>query len=147
MATPGALENISADDLIEQIYNGAVPAKLAADLGVHKCSIYRHLANHPHYAKAREIGMAVRLDEVEQAVTDANERTLPRERERWRCLTWRAEREHPDRWGQKSANITINNNVLAISDSLVGQAGELLSQLRVCNTVAVTPVQQVSDDE
>src|SRR3990167_2016095 len=99
MATPGALANVSADDLIEQIYNGAIPARIADDLGVHKCSVYRYLADHPEYQAARKAGMAVRLDDAESAVIAADERTLARAREVWRVVTWRAEREHPDAWG------------------------------------------------
>ena len=101
MATPGALANIPPQDLIEQIYNGAVPAKIAEKLGIHKCSIYRHLADHPEYQRAKKIGMAVRLDMAEDAVVTSDERTLPRAREAWRCATWRAEREHPAEWGSK----------------------------------------------
>ena len=128
MATPGALAEYSPDDLIEQIYNGAVPAALAEQIGVHKCSIYRHLAEHPEYQKARKIGMAVRLDDAEIAVDGADERTLAIARERWRVVTWRAEREHPDTWGQRQASIVVN--ILNADGALAVQAADLLSQLR-----------------
>ena len=139
MATPGALANIPADSIIEQIYNGAVPAKLADSLGVHKCSIYRHLADHPEYSKAKKIGMHVRLDEAEQAVIESDERTLASARERFRIVAWRAEREHSDTWGQRGPSITINNNVLVLADSLAGDALELLDKLRTVSTQEEKP--------
>lgn len=99
MATPGALENVDHAKLVERIANGAIPQHLAAELGVHHASIYRLLAKIPDAAAARKIGMACRLDTAEEAVFTSDERTLPRAREMWRCVTWRAEREHPDLWG------------------------------------------------
>ena len=132
MATPGALANIPPDELIEQIYNGAVPAKLAADIGIHKCSIYRHLASHPEYQKARKIGMAVRLDDAELAVDGADERTLGIARERWRVVTWRAEREHPDTWGQRST----------VVHEIGGELAEALARTRervIEGTASVVP--------
>ena len=80
--------------------------------------------------------MACRLDTVECMIEDSDERTLPRARELWRSVTWRAEREHPDTWGQKGQNITINNNIIAIGDSLIGEACELLEKLRVVNAIS-----------
>lgn len=100
MATPGALASQSHQELIERIYEGDVPQHIARELGVHHSSIYRFLATHPEYQQARKVGMAVRLDVAEQAVLTADERTLSRAREAWRCVTWRAEREHPETWGQ-----------------------------------------------
>ena len=99
MATPGKLATIDPDALIERIANGTVPIHLAAELGVHHASIYRFLAKHPEALEARRTGMACRLDHAEQAVLSADERTLSRAREAWRVVTWRAEREHPDAWG------------------------------------------------
>jgi hypothetical protein len=57
--------------------------------------------------------MHVRLDEAEQAVEDADERTLAIARERWRVVTWRAEREHSDTWGQRNTLIVEAGGVLA----------------------------------
>jgi hypothetical protein len=136
MATPGVLANVSPDALIERIYNGAIPAHLAESIGAHKCSVYRHLADHPEYQRARKTGMAVRLDDAEHAVATADERTLARAREVWRCVTWRAEREHPDVWGPKQQSITIN--VLRVDSALGGSAADLLSRLQMGVTLGVT---------
>jgi len=99
MATPGKLAHLEPSELIERIYNGEVPVRIAEQANVHKCSIYRFLADHPEYQKARKAGMAVRLDDAELGVMEADERTLARAREVWRVVTWRAEREHPESWG------------------------------------------------
>ena len=103
MATPGALATVNMDTVIERIANGAITQRLAAELGVHHSSLYRQLAQHPEYMAARECGMEARLDSAEVAVMEADECTLPRAREHWRVVTWRAEREHPHRWGQKNS--------------------------------------------
>lgn len=122
MATPGALAAIPPQDLVERIYNGAIPSHLAEELGVAKSSIYRHLADHPDYQHAKHTGMAVRLDDAELAVSTATECTLPRAREMWRCVTWRAEREHAGTWGAKqqldvrSVNVEIKEYVVRIAN-------------------------------
>lgn len=135
MATPGALADHNPDALIERIYNGEVPAHIATELGVHKCSIYRHLADHPEYVKAREIGMAVRLDDAEHDVTTADERTLPRAREAWRCVTWRAEREHPAKWGQR------NQVTLDVGPDLSEFLRESRGRVQAVGVVAAQPLQ------
>ena len=102
MATPNVLALVDRDELIERIANGAIPSHIADELGVHKSSVSRLLSDHPEYVKARSTGMEIRLDDAENAVATADERNLPRAREMWRVITWRAEREHPARWGAKS---------------------------------------------
>ena len=101
MATPGALANLDVDHVLwERIANGEIAQQIASQLGVHHSNLYRKLAQHPEYPAAREAGLAARLDKAEYDVETADERTLPRARELWRVVTWRAERECPARWGQ-----------------------------------------------
>ena len=102
MARPGTLANIDKDELIEDIANGAIPAYIARQLGVSKSSIHYQLSDHPLYQKARVVGMEVRLDDAELDLRESDESNLPRAREVWKAVTWRAEREHPARWGAKS---------------------------------------------
>lgn len=101
MATPGALANLDIEHTLERIANGAITQQLAGEYGVHHSNLYRKLAQHPEYQAARECGMEARLDTAEMAIHSADERTLPRARESFRAVAWRAEREHPARWGAK----------------------------------------------
>jgi hypothetical protein len=140
MATPGALANVDTNDLIERIYNGDIPARIATELGVTKAAVYYHVGEHPEYQRARRIGMAIRLDEAEIGIVDSPDQlTLSRAREQFRAVAWRAEREHPDVWGQKQQAIQIN--VLSVTSALGSLAGDLLGQLNVaaqlpqCNMV------------
>ena len=101
MATPGALANLDVDGTLDRIANGEIAQQIAHSLGVHHSNLYRKLAAHPEYQAARESGLAARLDKAEHDVECADERTLARARELWRVVTWRAEREAPQRWGQR----------------------------------------------
>lgn len=99
MATPGLLANLDVDHVLDRIANGEIAQQIAHSIGVHHSNLYRKLATHPEYPAARESGLAARLDKAENDVETADERTLPRARELWRVVTWRAERECPARWG------------------------------------------------
>lgn len=101
MATPGALADLDVNATLERIANGAITQQIAHELNVHHSNLYRKLAQHPEYQAARECGMEARLDNAELAIQSSDERTLPRAREMFRAVAWRAEREHPARWGAK----------------------------------------------
>lgn len=117
MATPGALATLDVKETLERIANGAITQKIAQELNVHHSNLYRKLAQHPEYQAARECGMEARLDNAEMAIESSDERTLPRAREMFRAVAWRAEREHPQRWGSKQ-----ELNVKALSIQLVAFA-------------------------
>jgi len=121
MPKSGALKQVDDTALISRIANGEYANKIAAELGVHHSSIYRRLAQHPEYALARETAWEYRLDEALQEIEGAADPcTLARGRERFRAIAWRAEREFPSRWGQRS-HVTVEH------------AGDLADRLRRAN--------------
>ena len=97
------ITQITPDQLVERVANGEIPSRIATELGVTKAAVYYRVAEHPHYPKARKLGMAIRLDDAEGAIVDSRDQlTLSRAREAFRAVAWRAEREHPDAWGVTS---------------------------------------------
>ncbi len=138
------------DEIIAEVSKGNRLTDVIRNLGltVTPQALSKVLTSDQDYAAAIHVGTVARLDEAEKDIKSAREQVdVSRASAYHRAISWRAEREVPDRYGIKQASITINNNVLAIGDSLVGQASELLTQLRVRNTVSVTPVQQVIDSD
>jgi AcrR family transcriptional regulator len=129
MAIYGALANFNPDEAIARIANGAIPSRIATELGVTKAAIYYHLADHPDWAKARKIGMAIRLDNAENSINDVDgdQLTLSRARESFRAVAWRAEREFPDDWGGRATQVTVTVNTLAVGD--IGRVSDLLVQV------------------
>jgi hypothetical protein len=143
MATPGALATVNPNELIELIANGAITQHIARELGVHHSSLYRQLAKHPEYAAARECGMEARLDNAELAIHEADECTLPRAREVWRAVTWRAERECSHRWGAKS-QVTVDHRI-DLQVTLSVDAASLLDSLRTVSSAPHSDDVRITD--
>lgn len=142
MATPGVLANIDTDEIIERIANGAIPARIAQELGVTKAAIYYQISDHPLYRKARQSGMATRLDEAEISIMDSRDQlSLSRARETFRATAWRAEREHPSVWGNQQNTIQINGNGEVKAGSSGIQITFVAAQPVQCNT----PCNDISD--
>lgn len=133
--TPGKLAHIDRQDILNRIYGGELPTRIADDLGVHKSAITLKYGKDPEYMQAREVGMEIRLDDGEKLIEDAgDDLNLARAREiAQRRREWRAEREFPHRWGQKN-HLTVEN---------VGDLGDRLrrSRERVIDA-EVTEIQQ-----
>jgi transcriptional regulator with XRE-family HTH domain len=91
-------------EILERLANGEFVTKIAESMGVERSTLSQILRNDPEYVAAREAGVEIRLDQglekLEEAGDDIN---LARAREiALRRLEWRAEREFPARWGQKT---------------------------------------------
>ncbi len=106
----GSLANIPREQILQRIASGELAVKVAESLGVHKSAISHAFEADAEYAKARELGMSVRLEMGEQAIEDAgDDLNLARVREiQQRRREWRAEREFPHRWGQRST-VTVEH--------------------------------------
>ena len=127
-STPGKLAEISQDELLDRLANGESPSTIAASLSVSRPALFYKLRDHPEYKLCREIGMDgnldFRLDNVMSA-TDLNSARM--EEVKLRRLEWRAEREFPHRWGQKTqVAVALPPSIDA---ALVGLASELLAKL------------------
>jgi AcrR family transcriptional regulator len=117
----GALAHINDEVVLSRLQAGEDAARIAEELGVHKSAIYHRYSNDPRYKPARKLGTHVRIDESEREIKDAQDPfTLARARERFRAVAWRAEREFPDEWGQRT-HVTVEN---------IGDLGEKLRRSR-----------------
>lgn len=102
MAKNNILANVNDDDILSRLAQGELASHIAVELGVHKSAIYHRFEDRKDYKQAREYGMQVRVEESETEIATAQDVfTLSRARERFRAVSWRAEREFPHRWGQK----------------------------------------------
>ncbi len=103
MVTQSALANIDPDYLIARITDGAYLRDLAAETGIDKRRLSEQLRKHPDYPAAKECAIECQLDSAQDALeVSSTPMDIARARERWRAATWRAEREVPARWAQKS---------------------------------------------
>ena len=91
------------DFIIAEVAKGAMLKAVAAKVGVTPSAISQVIGQDPEYRKAREVGAEVRLEEqFEQITTATSQEATSRAREGFRAAAWFAEREFPQRWGQKS---------------------------------------------
>lgn len=98
--------NLDIDAVLDRIANGEHVAHIAREYGATPAGLLWHLQKIPDYQAAREIGMEMRLDQglerIEKAA-DAEDLNLARVAEiQLRRTEWRAEREMPHRWGQRT---------------------------------------------
>jgi hypothetical protein len=110
----GALAAVDKAAILDRIAAGEYVPAIAQSLGVSKQALAQSLAAYDQdaYLRAREVAAEIRLDEatmaIERAVIDEKgnrkeasdaQLDLACARERFRAVAWRAEREHPSRWG------------------------------------------------
>lgn len=96
------LDQTTVDTLIARIASGALLRDLAEDLDVDKRRLSEALRAHEEYSTAKELGAEINLDEAQSMIRSACEQSdIARAREVFRAAAWRAEREHPHRWGAR----------------------------------------------
>jgi len=134
------LKDVDFERVIERIAAGEFPKHIADEIGVHHSNLYRQLNRHPDYRISREIAWEYRLDKATEDIEQSDERTLPRAREVFRAVSWRAEREFPERWGGKSLTVNINQGV-SMEAALELAASTLLDRItgRVIDQSPATP--------
>lgn len=131
------------DEILARIATGARLVDLAQQFGYSSPSaIYNRLRDDPEYHVAREIGNDMRMEIREKELESADDSVkVARARELLSHARWRAEREHPHRWGQRTHQ-TVEH---------VGDLGDKLRKARerAINAAPQTPViehdEQVSD--
>lgn len=90
------------EQIIQRLAAGQDLRQIAPDLGVSSAAISQYLAKDPAYRAAREQGIAQKIEECEEEIKTASDAlNLARARERFRVVSWRAEREFPATWGQR----------------------------------------------
>ena len=81
------------------------------------------------YQELRRLWIDNKLADAKEAIEEATEDfPLSRARERWRAVTWYAERRDPMRYGGAKVNINVAGSV-TMSEALDTKAGELLDQI------------------
>jgi predicted transcriptional regulator len=132
--------------IISQVAAGRLMRDVAADLGVTPAAISQYLASDPEYQAAREAGIEQQLERWQHEMEQADDPLkLARAREAFRAASWRGEREHPRRWGQKQEVSVVNINV---DERLADRAGDLLRRRLATNAVHnVIDAETVPSDE
>ena len=103
-----------------------------------RSAISNVLANDPDYQVARELGLEAKLAAREAEVEAATDpRHVPRARELLSHARWRAERECPARWGQRSIVAVEHSSPDAAQ--ILGAAADLVRALER-RRVSVIPV-------
>ena len=131
--TAVALRDLDSEPLIAKIANGAFLRDLAAQTGIDKRRLSEVLRKHPDYASAKESAIECQLDEAQEAIDTARKAAdIARARELFRAAAWRAEREAPHRWGQRSL-VTVDQRV-RVEVSLDQDAAALLDAVRTVSS-------------
>lgn len=94
---------VSIDSLIDQVAKGAFLKDLEAQAGVTRQRLSQILTQHPEYKLAKKSQLESRLDEAQGELDSASDAlSLARAREKFRAAAWRAERECPGEWGNRT---------------------------------------------
>jgi hypothetical protein len=134
----GALVKYDPEELIQRIAQGAFLRDLAKELGIDKRRLSEKLRQCPGYEEAKQECIDTQLEEAQIALKEARDSAdIARAREMFRAAAWRAEREHPARWGQKT-HVTVEQT---------GDLGDRLRRAleRDVSPISVSPHAQVID--
>lgn len=137
------------DHIIARVAQGEYLATIARDLGLSGKgqAISNHLANDPEYQNAREFGLEAKLAAREAEVeAERNPKLVPRARELLSHARWRAERECPARWGQKS-HVEISGSVTIDRADRLRRARERIVQGEVIPPGIVAEAPQLAPPE
>jgi AcrR family transcriptional regulator len=141
----GALAIIDDESILSRLAAGELASHIAAELGVHKSAIYHRFADNQEYQRARTYGMEARLEDSETEITTSHDQfTLSRARERFRAVSWRAEREFPHRWGAKQQFAV--SLPASIDAALAGLAIDLLAKIASTSRVIEHEPTEPADD-
>jgi AraC-like DNA-binding protein len=117
---PGPIALQYQDQILAKLMQGARLIDIAPDLGISPQAISKALKTDPTYRHAVEVAMEIRIDKAEAAIEAAAEQVdVARARAAWQSAAWRAEREFPHRWGQRSTidvNVNIGDALQAIAE-------------------------------
>ena len=101
-----AVAIVHKDQILHRVSIGHRICDIAADYQVTQPAISNILGNDPDFLQAREIGAHARIEnwekEIEAIGPDSEQVMLARAREMLSHARWRAEREFPERWGNKT---------------------------------------------
>lgn len=98
----GSVVLANRDSVIERIGKGERLIDIANSLGLKSpAAIYNALGQTPEYLAARQMALDVRMEIRESQLESAEDSvSVNRAKELLSHARWRAEREHPSKWGQ-----------------------------------------------
>lgn len=118
-ANRGALATVDKAAILDRIAAGEYVPAIAESIGVSKQALAQSLARFDKdaYLAARETAAEIRLDEATMEIDRARDAVdLARAREKFRAVAWRAEREHPNRWGSRPTTaVQINGDGMSVA--------------------------------
>ena len=120
--TRGVPALIDADSIIDRIAAGEYQSHIAKQLGIPPQTLHGQISTHPSYRIALEARNMGKLDDSQKGI-DNTESDLARAREAFKAAAWRAERECPAVWGQRSK---LDVNVSLSLDVVLGQMDEAI---------------------
>ena len=133
-----AVAIVRREEILQRLEAGEFGSQIASDFGITKQALSQQLVDDPAYKAARKAGWDTRLDTHEKQIQEASDPLdLARGREAFRAASWRAEREFPERWGQKGASITINTT--NVDQAVIVSASDLLETVAQKRHAAVLP--------
>lgn len=148
MRNNGALATLDDDAIVQRIASGEYQSHIARELGVAPQSLHARITKHPKYRDALKARNSAKLDDAQEDIETAPQADLARARESWKAATWRAERECPDEWGQRTqvdVTIDIGSSLQAISERRQARIIDAVVQQTVEN-VAIEPTEQDDSD-
>ena len=132
-------------EIIQRLNAGEFISDIARSFSVTPSALIQQLSGDPEYKAAREAGAEVRLTGHYSGIGLANDvLSLARAREGFKAASWFAEREFPERWGQKGASITINTT--NVDQAVIVSASDLLETVAQKRHAAVLPLDQAGED-
>ena len=106
----GALAQVDFEHVIQRIAQGEYQSHIARELGVAPPSLHERISKHPLYKQALKLRNMAKLDSSQSGIEAADSLpNLARAREAFKAAAWRAERECPDEWGQRTQiDVTVD---------------------------------------
>lgn len=115
-----AIAVLRRDEIIRHLAEGCDLKEIAPRYGITPAAISQVLSTDPEYIAARERGIEQKIEDCEGEIKTAPDAlNLARARERFRVVSWRAEREFPHRWGTKTqavVDVRVSVDRAAIGD-------------------------------
>jgi len=128
----GSIVLSNAENIIRQVADGLMLKDIGAQYGIKPATISDQLSKYPVYQRARMIGAEMRLEKNYGEIESAEDALdVTRARESFRAASWLAEREFPERWGNKASQTVVNvqqNNVQVAPDDRDARIAELLAR-------------------
>lgn len=124
----GSLAELDEEKVLDLVARGQPIYPVAVQYGVTHQALYKRIAKHPEYRATKEAGMEALLcqreRELEIVKDDATTVAYARARDLLGQARWRAEREVPERWGQKGAAAPSLTVVVHRGDVQIGVSSD-----------------------